>query len=163
MGHIGQKFTFGDAGFFSLPPHPLNLIDIGFYVGHIKNQDYAALNLSVFIYNMLAVTLVMLPVDGKAPGNVFVEHILAEVLQHTDIFAQLVVRQMSKDIRGSPVIADQSVVVIQCNDTVAQTFQDFLGRQMAEIIITAAPDHNNHHGHGNGQRHGSQVKYLHDF
>lgn len=34
---------------------------------------------------------------------------------------------------------------------------------MAEIIITAAPDHNDHHGHGYGQSHRRKIKHVYDF
>ncbi len=105
----------------------------------------------------------MLSIDGKTLRNVFVKHFLAEVLQHADVFSQLVVGQMGKDFRRRSVVIDKPVVVIQRDYAVSQIFQNLFRRQITEIIITAAPDHNYHHGHGNGKRHGRQIKYLYNL
>ena len=72
MGHVGQKLALCDVRLFRLLPHSLNLIDIGLDVRHIKNQNDAPLLPAVFVNDLLAVALIVLPVDRKAPGNILV-------------------------------------------------------------------------------------------
>ena len=61
---------------------------------------------------------------------------------------------------GRPVIADQSVMVVQRDHAVAQTLQHLLRSQMAKIVAAAAPHHNHHHGHGDRQRYRGEVEHL---
>ena len=144
VGHIGQEFALGHICLFRLLPHPLDLVDVGLDVRHIQDQDDAALLPAALIYDLLAVALIVLSVHGKAPGDVLVEHFLPELLQHPDIFPQLMLGQAGQDLGRGPVVADQPVVVVQRNHAVAQVLQHLLRRQMAEIIAAPAPRHNHH-------------------
>ena len=160
VGHVCQKLAFGDVGFLRLLPHPFDLIDIGLDVRHVQDQDDAALLPAVFVDNPLAVALVMLPVDGKAPGDVFVEHLLPEILHHPDILPQLMGGQADEDLGGGPVVADQPVVVVQGDHAVPQALQHLFRRQMPEVVVPAAPHHDDHQGHGEGQCRRGQVEHL---
>ena len=159
VGHVGQELALGNIRFFRLLPHPLDLVDICLDVGHIQDQNDAALFPPAFINNLLAVALIVLSVHGKAPGDVLVEHFLPELLQHPDIFPQLMLGQAGQDLGRGPVVADQPVVVVQRNHAVAQVLQHLLRRQMAEIIAAPAPRHNHHQRHGGGQRHRSEIEH----
>ncbi len=159
VGHIGQELALGNAGLLCLLTDPLDLVDIGLDVRHVQNQDNTALLPTVFPDDLFAVALIVLPVDGKALGNVLVEHLLPEALQHPDIFSQLVRGQAGKNVGRGPVVADQAVVVVQGDHAVPQAFQNLIRRQMAEIVIPAAPHHDDHHGHGEGQSHRGEIEY----
>ncbi len=112
---------------------------------------------------MLGMAFVMPFVDRKTLGNILMDHFLAKVLNYPDIFSQLMSRQAGKNICRSLVVADQTIMVIQYDYAVSQTLQNFLGRKMTKIVITAAPDDDNDHSHGNHQRNRSKIKYLHQF
>ncbi len=163
MGHICKKFALRDAGLLCLAAHALNLVDISPGIGHIQNQDNTALLSAIFIYNRLAVAFIIPLVNGKALGNVLIEHFLAEIFDHADILSQPVRGKTGKNICRRPVIADEPVMVIQRNHAVAHAFQDFCRCQVAEIIIPAAPDYNDYHGYGNRQRNRRKVKYVHQL
>ena len=160
MGHVGQKLALGDICLLGLLAHPLDLVDIGLDVGHVQHQDDAALLPAVFVNDLLAVAFVMLPVDGKAPGDAFVEHLLPEVLQLPDILPQLVLGQAGEDLGGGPVIADKPVMVVQGDYPVPQALQHLFGRQAAEVVVAAAPHHNYHHRHGDGQSDRREVEHC---
>ena len=102
----------------------------------------------------------MLAVDGEAPGDVLVEHLLPEVLHHSDVLPQLMGGQAGKDEGGRPVIADQPVVVVQGDHAISQAFQHLLRRQVAEVVVAPAPHHDDHHRHGDGHGHRGEVKHL---
>ncbi|GFI26118.1 hypothetical protein IMSAGC012_01237 [Lachnospiraceae bacterium] len=112
---------------------------------------------------MLAVALIVPPVEQKTLRNVFIEHFLAKFFHDPDILSQPVKRQAGENIRRRPVIADQPVVIVQRDHSVPQTLQNFCSRQMAEIIIPAAPDHNDHHRHRDPKRYRRKIKYRHPF
>ncbi len=141
MRHVGKEFAFRNAGFLCLTTHLLNLSNIGLYIRHIQDQNDTSLYFSVFIYNMFAMAFILMPIEGKTVWCLLNKHLLTEILHHPDIFPQLMCRQTVENIRCRPVITHQTVMVIQRNNSVTYAFQDFLRCQMAEIIITAAPDH----------------------
>ena len=160
VGHIGQELAFGDVGLFRLPPDPFDLVDVRLDVRHVQHQNDTALLLAVFVQNLLAVALVVLSVDGKAPGDALVQHLLPEVLHHPDVLPQLVLGQAGEYVGRRPVVAHQAVVVVQGDDPVSQALQHLFRRQMAEVVVPAAPHHNDHHSHGQGQRHRRQVEHV---
>ena len=160
MGHVGQKLALGNVGLFRLPPHPLDLVDVSLDIGHVQDQDDAALLLAVFVHDLLAVALVVLPVDGKAPGDALVEHLLPEILHHPDILPQLMGGQAGKNIGRRPVVAHQPVVVVQRDHAVPQALQHLFRRQVAEVVVAAAPHHDDHHGHGDCQCHRRQIEHV---
>ena len=163
MGHIGKEFAFGNAGFLRLVPHPFNLVDIILDVGHIQNQNNTALSLAVYIYDISAMAFVLPSVNRKTLRIIFVQYFFTEIFHYPDVLPQLVGRQTGKNICRCPVIADQTVMVIQRNHAIAQAFQNFFRCQMAEIIITPAPDYNNHQRHRYSQRHRGKIEYFHKF
>jgi hypothetical protein len=159
VGHVGQELALGDAGLLRLLADPLDLVDIGLDVRHVQDQDDAALPAAVLADDLLAVALIVLAVDGKAVGDVLVEHLLPEILQHPDVLPQLVGGQAGEDAGRRPVVADQPVVVVQGDHAVPQALQDLFRRQVAEVVVPAAPHHDDHHGHGEGQREGGEVEH----
>ena len=160
MGHVGQKLALGNVGLFRLLAHPLDLIDVRLDVGHVQDQNDAALLLPVFVHDLFAVALVVLPVDGKTPGNVLVEHLLPEILHHPDILPQLVGGQAGENVGRRPVVTHQPVVVVQGDHAVPQAFQHLLRRQVPEVVVAAAPHHDDHHGHGDCQCHRRQIEHV---
>ena len=113
MGHVSQKLTFGNTGLLRLKPHLLDLVNIGLYIGHIQDQDHASLLPAVFVHDTLAVAFIMPPVKQKTLRGILVQHFLAKILQHPDIFPQLMGRQAGEDICRRHIIADQPIMVIQ--------------------------------------------------
>ena len=144
MGHIGKEFAFRDTRLLRLMPHPLDFINISLRICHIQNQNNAALYLAAFIYDSLVMAFVMLLINRKTLGGILIQHFLPEIFHYPDILSQPMGRQTGKNLRSRTIIADQPFMIVQHDHPVAQALQNFCCRQMAEIIITAAPDHNNH-------------------
>ena len=163
MGHIGKKGTLGNVGLFCLFAHLFDFLNIISCFRHIQNQNDITLFFTVFIRNLLYMSLIETAVETEFFPGILVKDIMWETFQFFNMFSDGMNVQIPEDCCSRRIVADNPLVFVYCDNTVVHAVKQYTGRQTAEIVYLSAPDQNDHTGKNQSQYNRSWIIYIGQF